>query len=315
MQGMISTTALRYFTESVRCGSIRAASESLFVAPSAISRQIALLEESLGAPLLERSRGRTALKLTAAGELLMRYARNMASESRRLQSEIEAIQGVRRGHINLGIPESLVRDFMPRFMARFTQRYPGLTFNVQVFNSPRLIEMLVDDQIDLCLTFGNVTHQDVSVVYYRMLALYVYVAAGHPLHDRQTLRLSDVAEYSLAMPDASMWTKQQYDEMLDKAKIRPKVQLETNSYELLRNVAAEGLALSILTPPLQDTLHLASKGRYILLKDPRVKPQRFAVCMRGGRNAPLPVTTFLNELTASLEQLEEMGPDTPATPG
>lgn len=301
---MISTTALRYFVEAVRCGSIRAASEILFVAPSAISRQIGLLEETLGAPLLERSRGRATLRLTAAGESLMRYARSVDSESHRLRSEIEAIQGLRRGHVNLGIPESLVRDFMPGFMARFTRRFPGFTFNVQVYNSPQLIEMLVDDRLDLCLTFGNVTHQDVTIAYQRLLPLYVYVSAGHPLHGRETLRLSDCAEYGLALPDATMWTKQQYDEMLAKAKIRPKVALETNSYELLRNVSAEGMALSILTPPLQDTQHLAGRGHYVLLKDPRARPQRFSLCLHRGRNLPLPVTTFVNELTAELEQLE-----------
>lgn len=305
---MISTTALRYFTESVRCGSIRAASERLFVAPSAIGRQITLLEEELGAPLLERSRGRAALKLTAAGELLMRYAKSMSSEQRRLQSEIEAILGLRRGHINLGMPESLVRDFMPRFLAQFKERYPGFTFNVQVFNSPRLIEMLVDDQVDLCLTFGNVTHQDASIVYSRSLPLYVYVAAGHPLHERETLRLSDCAEYGLALPDPTMWTKQQYDEMLTKAKIRPKVALETNSYELLRNVAAEGMALSILTLPLQDTLSSPKAGRYVPLKDPRVKMQRFSLSMHRGRNLPLPVSTFMRELTTALEHLEDAAP-------
>lgn len=302
---MISTTALRYFTEVVRCGSIRSASETLFVAPSAISRQIALLEESLGAPLIERGRGRAQLKLTAAGELLMRYAKNLTSEAKRLQSEIEAIQGLRRGHIELGMPESLVRDFMPRFLARFAKKFPGLTFNVQVYNSPQLVDMLVNDQLDLTLTFGNVTHPDVSILYSRLLPLHVHVAAGHPLFERESVRLSDCAEHNLALPDGTMWTKLQYEEMMSKAKIRPRVTLETNSYELLRNVASEGMALAILTLPVDFSLIGARGGRYIPLKDPRVKPQRFSLCVRKERNLPLPVATFITELTAALVRVEE----------
>ena len=65
---LVSTTSLRYFAEVVRTGSIRAASENLYVAASAISRQLAMLEDSLGAPLLERRQGRGKVKLTAAGE-------------------------------------------------------------------------------------------------------------------------------------------------------------------------------------------------------------------------------------------------------
>ena len=110
---LVSSTSLRYFVEVVRCGSIRAASENLYVAPSAISRQLALLEDSLGAPLLERRQGRGSVKLTAPGEILMRYYKNLSKESVRLHSEIEALQGLRRGHVNFGMPEGLTRDFMP----------------------------------------------------------------------------------------------------------------------------------------------------------------------------------------------------------
>src|SRR5450432_1872705 len=47
-------SALRYFLETARLGSIRRAAEGLYVAPSAVSRQIALLEQNFGAPLFER---------------------------------------------------------------------------------------------------------------------------------------------------------------------------------------------------------------------------------------------------------------------
>src|SRR5260370_20095112 len=47
-------SALRYFLETARLGSIRRAAEKLYVAPSAVSRQIALLERNFGAPLFER---------------------------------------------------------------------------------------------------------------------------------------------------------------------------------------------------------------------------------------------------------------------
>ncbi|WZB74386.1 LysR family transcriptional regulator [Achromobacter insuavis] len=48
--------ALRYFVEVAQAGSLSGASERLHVAVSAISRQIAKLEEEAGAPLFERAR-------------------------------------------------------------------------------------------------------------------------------------------------------------------------------------------------------------------------------------------------------------------
>src|SRR5258707_8848398 len=59
-------SALRYFLETARLGSIRRAAEKLYVAPSAVSRQIALLERNFGAPLFERHVA--GVRLTQAGE-------------------------------------------------------------------------------------------------------------------------------------------------------------------------------------------------------------------------------------------------------
>lgn len=300
----VSTTSLRYFAEVVRTGSIRAASETLFVASSAISRQLALLEDALGAPVLERRQGRGKVKLTAAGEALMRYYKNVGNETRRLHSEIESLQGLKRGGINFGMPESLVRDLMPKFLSRFSNRYPGLSFNVHVAGSPRLAQMVLEDELDACFTFGDVALQDLSVLYSRLLPLFVLVPKGHPLEHRETLRLSDCAEHSMSTLDASLWAKQQYDEMLAKAKVRPRVALETNSYELMRNVAAEGMCLTFTTRPLDDPFGNPRAGSYIPLKDPRARPQRFALSVHKGRNLPLAVDTFLGDLTAVLEDIE-----------
>ena len=84
--------------------------------------------------------------------------------------------------------------------------------------------------------------------------------------------------------------------MLAKAKIRPRIALETNSYELMRNVAGEGMCLTFTTTPLDDPFAQPRAGSYIPLKDPRARPQRLALSVHRGRNLPLAVETFLGEL-------------------
>lgn len=54
MTDSINESRIRYLYESSRCGTVRAAAEHLGVAPSAVSRQIALLEDELGIVLVER---------------------------------------------------------------------------------------------------------------------------------------------------------------------------------------------------------------------------------------------------------------------
>ena len=67
--------SLRAFDETVRAGSIRKASEILGVAPSSVSRHIAMLEREIGTALFDRrSRG---VVLTFAGRMVADYARSV----------------------------------------------------------------------------------------------------------------------------------------------------------------------------------------------------------------------------------------------
>ena len=69
---------LRYVDEVARVGSIRQAAERLHVAPSAVNRRIQDIEDELGTPIFERlPRG---MRLTAAGELFVRYIRGRAAD-------------------------------------------------------------------------------------------------------------------------------------------------------------------------------------------------------------------------------------------
>ena len=305
---MISALGLRYFAEVTRCGSFRAAAEHLFVAPSAISRQIALLEEELGAPLLERGRGRTTLRLTSAGEIMMQYVRTVDNEMQRVRSDIEALKGLRKGELRFGIPETFTRDFMPECLARFARQYPRVTYHIHVAGSPRLLEMVAADELDAALTFNAAPMADITHLYERMLPTSVLVSEDHPLAAREFVRLSDCAEYGLALPDNSISAKRMYDEMFAKAKIRPRPVLVSNSYELLRSVSAAGLCLAIVNEHMTYDGSAKVGYRYVPVRDARVKPQRFTLCARTGRNLPVVATTFIEHLRRELALLDGLPP-------
>lgn len=302
---MLSSVGLRYFTEVARCGSFRTAAARLFVAASAISRQVILLEEELGAPLFERGRGRTPLRLTAAGELLLKYSQRTQHELDRVRSDIESLKGLRKGHIRLGIPETFTRELVPDFLARFNRRYPAITFHVEVAGSPRLVEMVSQDELDVALTFNPPPALRVRHVFERRLVTRLLVARDHPLASRASVRLSDCAEFGLALPDPSISAKQVYDDMFARARIRPRAVLVSNSYELLRAVSMAGLSIAIVNARPGEPLETADGYRYIPFRDPRVKPQRFTLCVGDGRNPTAAAAVFVEQLQGELAGLDE----------
>lgn len=300
---MITAVSLRYFAEVVRAGSIRAAAERLYVAASAISRQITLLEEELGAPLLERGRGRTVLRLTAAGELLLRHARHLDHELDRVRSEIEALKGLRKGHVRLGVIETFVREVIPGLLQRFNERYPGVTYQVEVGPTTRLIELVGRDELDVAAIFNPPPSLRVKHVYERILETCVLVANHHPLAQHESLKLSDCEPYGLAMPDDTISAKRDQDEMFARARIQPRKVLVTNSYELMRSVAQTGMAITLVNARPGDSANMPG-FRYIPLKGPRVKHQRMTLCTCEGRTPSPIAAVFIEAMKKEFEELE-----------
>ena len=121
---VLQETAVRYFLEVVRCGSITKASEKLNVASSAVSRQIARLEEELGTPLFDRhARGTVP---NAAGELLAAYALRMQLETERIGNELLALKGLRRGDVKIACNSGFAVHFVPTLVESFRRQHPGI---------------------------------------------------------------------------------------------------------------------------------------------------------------------------------------------
>jgi DNA-binding transcriptional LysR family regulator len=296
----VSSTALRYFAEVHRRGSFRAAAENLFVAPSAVSRRVALLEEQLDAPLFERGRGRTRLKLTAAGELVIQYVRNSENELQQVRSSIEALKGMRKGAVRFGVPETFSRHFIPNFLARFNKIYPRITFHVEVSSTPTLAQMLVSDELDAICGFNAPPMADLLTVFERTLRTCIVVSHDHPLASRQSVRLSDCAGHAIALPDESISVKPIFDEMFAKAKLRPQPVLTSNSYEMLRSVSVAGMSIAMVNEHMRYPDDGSPDYRYIPIRDPRVKPQRFALCVRRGRSLSVAAHSFIEHLHKDL---------------
>ncbi len=126
----LESSLLRYFREVYRLKSIRQASATLNVAPSAVSRQILRLEQMVGVPLFERlPRG---VAPTKAAEVLARFSRSFLTDIERVRGEIDSLRGLRRGHIRIMSTEGLVAYLLNRTIASFHHRFPGITYELAI---------------------------------------------------------------------------------------------------------------------------------------------------------------------------------------
>lgn len=141
---------LKYFLAVAQAGNVTRAAERCFVAQSALSAQIARLENELGSDLFVRStRG---MRLTVAGEALRPRAAHLLAEADRLQKDMAALRGVLAGSLRIGMiqgaPSAL--DIVD-LVAAFHDRHPGVDLFVRTGVSAELTRDVRDGTLDVAI--------------------------------------------------------------------------------------------------------------------------------------------------------------------
>jgi DNA-binding transcriptional LysR family regulator len=141
---------LRTLVTARDLGSYGQAAERLGRTPSAISLQMKRLQHTVGATLF-RKNGRSLL-LTEAGEIVLRYARQMLALNDEL---LHTLRGASlAGSVRLGFSQDFADTVLPAVLAQFTRLYPLVMIEVRIEGNAALVEAVEKDQLDLALTIG-----------------------------------------------------------------------------------------------------------------------------------------------------------------
>lgn len=138
---------MRYVLAVADAKSFSLAAQNCHLGQPALSQQIAKLERELGVPLFYRNP--RSVVLTPAGEKFVLRAREILQLTQTLQAEIDAFAGLKKGSLTLGIITSLQCINFGGLLSVFCKSYPGIAVNILQNGTYRLIDMLMDRQIDL----------------------------------------------------------------------------------------------------------------------------------------------------------------------
>jgi DNA-binding transcriptional LysR family regulator len=237
---------LRYFDQVARLGSIRRAAESLNVASSAVNRQIIKLEEETGTALFERQR--TGVRLTAAGEVLLRHARETLIDYDRARADMATLSGTVTGNVRIISLESLIVRFMPQVVAELAQAYPQMTLTVVVVDPSAIADELRSGRNDFGVLFVDNRLSRIDVVESFTTSVGAVMRPDHPLASRRKLTLTDCSKYPVVMLndrwllDGVMAT----EFARSGARLMPRV--VSNSMGLMRQIILSGLGIGFFTP-------------------------------------------------------------------
>ncbi len=298
-------TALRYFHEAARLGSIRKAADNLRVSPSAISRQIMHLEHDLKAPLFERSV--QGVRLTAAGDLLARQTQRTFRDLDRVRSAVDDLRGLRRGQVTVCVIEGLVAEFLPAVLRDFHDLYPNISFNIICASTDRSLDALVRDETDIAMAFNAPPRSDIVTICEYVQPMACLVAVDHPLAGESSLRLKDIMNYPLALPDPTFGLRQAIDRSISRLSLKPPIFLNTDSLELMKNMAISGRAVAFMPAVMVAGEIARGTIRAIPIADIEFESARTSICVHRDRELPFAAREFQKFLAEKLMTLSSTG--------
>ncbi|MFM0169360.1 LysR family transcriptional regulator [Paraburkholderia sediminicola] len=252
---MIQPQSLRYFAEVARTGSLRHASETFFVAPSAISKQISNLEKELGAALFDRSpRGAT---LTAAGQLLLEYVNVSTRQVEQLHAAMDDLSSLRHGVVRIALVEAAVHSFMPDLITEFSRDYPGITVFLDVCGTAQIVDALVDHRAEIGMAFNVLNRDDINLHGRSIQPLQMICRPEHPLASRKAVSMSELATVRVALPTRTFGIRYLIEKAAERANIALQVAIEANSLQVIKNLVRQSDIVSFM-PPLtiaRETAH------------------------------------------------------------
>jgi DNA-binding transcriptional LysR family regulator len=186
----LSNAELRHFTalEAVgRTHSFVAAARELGYTQSAISQQIARLEQAVGQRLVERPGGPRPVALTDAGRLLLRHADAIVAQLDAAQADMNALAEGAAGPLRVGIFQSVGARILPALLRRFREEWPRVEVRVrEETDAAELLRLVEHGELDL--TFADLPLPDGPFEWEEILRdpYVLLVAADDPLAARES---------------------------------------------------------------------------------------------------------------------------------
>lgn len=232
---------------------ITRAAEKLYVSQPALSKGINNLETENGIVLFERSKGRLQ-SLTPAGITLYVKGESLLKNYNSLVESVSNESGEIKGDLNLGIAPVIISCLFPTALPKYIRDNPNINLHLIEEGAISLKDRLMNDEIHLA-TLLSPTGLDSEKYESTKLSesqLTVFLDVNHPLANKETLSWQDFHEQSIAIFSDSYMINEQLMDYFNKNKVTPRIQLKSDSWDLLLNSTRHSNMITILPKPLSN---------------------------------------------------------------
>ncbi|MFD4524836.1 LysR family transcriptional regulator [Streptomyces sp. NPDC058470] len=292
---MIEARHLRVLRAVAATGSFSAAGRELGCTQPAVSQQMKALEASVGTPLLIRT-GRE-MRLTQAGDALVRHAAGIIAGLTAAEEEVAAIAGLRAGRVRLVSFPSGSSTLVPTALAALRAAHPGTRVSLEEAEPPRSVEMLRDGDCDIALAFryegvtgvDAVEEWDDLVVRPLLLDRLVgLVPESHPLAGSGSVAIGELAgdPWIAGCPRC----RRQLVEVCRGAGFEPRIDFATDDYPAVVGLVGAGLGVAVLPELAIESVR--PKGARMVAVEPPLRREIVALTLPDLAQVPAVAATL-----------------------
>ena len=237
---------LRYFRAIAVEGNLTRAARKLNLSPPALSVQLRQLEESMGHALFERLG--TGLELTEAGRVALDYANTIGRAGEELMDVMRHRVGARREILRIGAVATLSRNFQLEFLMPALKR-PDVELVLRSGSQAELLISLQTHEVDVVLTNEPVRRDVERPWHSHLLADQAVALVGGAEWKTKRLKFPrDFGGVPMVLPSFANSMREAFERLLSAAGVRPLVLAEVDDMAMLRLLAREEGALTLVPP-------------------------------------------------------------------
>lgn len=212
----------------------------LGISQPAVSLQLRELQKRYGVGIYFR-RGKE-IHLSGLGTGLVKTGRKVLGLLDEMDTCLKEASDLLSGKIRIGLScHYFVRDLIARFMAR----YPGVRVKASVGHSGSLMDAVLDCRLDVAEVTALAPDPRLHNLKYSDQEIFLFVSRTHPWASRRQIRISQLHNEKMVALHTPSMTRQIFNDRLKGKEIRPRVMLELDNWEAMKEVVAAGVGFGI----------------------------------------------------------------------
>lgn len=294
----LDLTTLQLFVAIYEEGNLRRASEREAIAPSAVSKRLHSLEETLQVSLFERIP--QGMKLTPAGEALLHHARRTLLNIEKIAVELSEYADGVRGHVRMLANLSAIVEFLPDDLPKFFNRYASLRLDLHERPSADVVRGVEDGVADIGICSADVDIRGLERYDYREDQLVIVVPSSHPLSDAKDIYFADTLDYDhvALFATSSIYLRSQYTaQQLGKSL---KLRIHVPGFDAVCRMVQAGMGVGLMPNRAFEVLSSGMQITALPLRDIWAERQ-LSVVVKNARELPIASRMMFDHLVGEAE--------------